>query len=99
MTTRRQEALESIGSTWASVTDDDKWYKRLDELKAYRAEAGDCVVPCTDEYRPLRNWIGMQRHYYRKWKAREPCKGFTAERRDALESIGFSWPANQEKES
>jgi hypothetical protein len=44
MTVERARALESLGFVW-SKRDLVDWYSRLEELKQYKKEHGDCLVP------------------------------------------------------
>lgn len=42
-----------------------KWTERLEELRKYRAEHGDCMVPTIyEQNQQLANWVGVQRYQY-----------------------------------
>jgi len=42
-----------------------KWTERLQELRQYKADHGDCMVPTIySRNQPLANWVGVQRYQY-----------------------------------
>lgn len=60
--------VESVGFVWAvfqrgvSVP----WEQRYEELKAYKEEHGECLVPNKYQLKPkLAKWVGNQRSAYR----------------------------------
>lgn len=101
--------LEAIGFVWAAKGrgGEDKnarkrWDQRYAELKAYKAEHGDCKVPTKYPPNPqLARWVGNQRLHYRHYlKAKEEgatedslTTGMNDERVALLEEIGFAWSA------
>jgi len=90
MTPERARALERLGFVW-SKRDLVDWYSRLDELKLYKQQHGDCLVP--NKYYPnpqLGTWVMHQRAQYRKLREGKPSP-MTEERVKALEAIGFFW--------
>ncbi|OGH66394.1 MAG: hypothetical protein A3J66_02960, partial [Candidatus Magasanikbacteria bacterium RIFCSPHIGHO2_02_FULL_47_14] len=64
---------------------DHRWWKRFDELRAYKALHGHCNVPCGWTENPeLANWVSNQRVEYKAGK-------LSAERIALLEAEGFVW--------
>ena len=73
--------------------DDDRWNKRLGELKVYREENGDCVVPRGyNDNQKLGRWVNNQRAQYRLMKDGKKSQ-MTEERAQKLEEAGFVWKA------
>lgn len=67
------------------------WFKRLEELRAYKAQHGDCLVPeYYEENKSLGNWVMNTRTQYDYWVADEKST-LTEERIAALEAEGFCW--------
>lgn len=70
MTVERARALERLGFVW-SKRDLVDWYSRLEELKQYKQEHGDCLVPNKYSANPqLGTWyvynqcvVPMQAHF------------------------------------
>jgi hypothetical protein len=90
MNAERAAALEALGFVW-SKRDLVDWYSRLEELKAYKHEHGDCLVPNKYSTNPqLGTWVMHQRAQYRKLREGKPSP-MTEERVNALEAIGFTW--------
>ena len=76
----------------ARVGDDSKWILRFEELKAYKAKHGDCLVPTrSPEYLQLGPWVSTQRAEYKKRMQKQKSSRMTPERIRLLESIGFAW--------
>ncbi|MEP2777532.1 MAG: Helicase associated domain protein [Luteolibacter sp.] len=72
---------------------DERWLKRLIELKDYRARHGNCCVPRGWPDNPqLARWVGVQRRYYRR-------KKLSDERLQQLEEICFEWNLESQQES
>lgn len=108
--------LDSIGFRWrkngntaatapsssSSARKTVRWEQRYEELKAYKEENGDCLVPSKYSAKPqLANWVTTQRTGYRLFmeakEAGEPtssCYGMTEERISLLNEVGFAWTAN-----
>jgi len=67
------------------------WEERLGELKAYKAEHGDCNVPTLSKLNPsLGHWVHDQRKQYRLHESGKPTS-MTNIRVAKLEEIGFKW--------
>lgn len=94
LTDDRIQRLEAIGFVW-SLRDD--WIKHYEELKAYKAEHGDCNVPA--RYNPNRKlgiWVSAQRQQYKSLQSpnheiKKKSNSLTPERIRLLEELGFSW--------
>ena len=81
------ERLEQIGIVWnVKQTSYDNMYQQAQE---YFAQHGDLLVPRTEEYKQLANWIKGQR---RKYKSKE---GLSKEEVESLEAIGMVWDAKK----
>ena len=81
------ERLEQIGIVWnVNQTSYDNMYRQAQE---YFAQHGDLLVPRTEEYKQLANWIKGQR---RKYKSKE---GLSKEEVESLEAIGMVWDAKK----
>lgn len=67
---------------------DPEWLERLDALKAYHRQHGDCSVGCREgDDRALARWADKQRG--------ERLKGqLDSQREELLESLGFEWDAD-----
>jgi len=89
MTQARIAQLESVGFVWDSH--EATWWDRFNDLKAYQAVHGNCMVPTKYQPNPrLGTWVHHQRRQYRKLKHGKTSH-MTHERMEALESIGFCW--------
>lgn len=79
--------LESIGIIWdVNQASYDNMYKQAQE---YYKQHGDLLVPRTEEYKSLSNWIkGLRKKY-------KSDDGLPQEQIDALEAIGMVWDAKQ----
>lgn len=101
MNEERIAALEGIGFVWALAPgwDSNTWNVHLEELKAYKQEHGDCLVPSKYSPNPqLGKWVVNQRAQYVQYiketqaGATNPSVGGLTEDRIAkLEEVGFSW--------
>lgn len=86
--------------TWKTrlLGGDTRWRAHLEELRAYRDDVGDCLVP--QHYRgphgnsTLGHWVDQQR---RRLGGRSDADAMTTpllrRRRDLLEDLGFDWSA------
>ena len=67
--------------------DKNKWHAMLEELKAYKHEHGDCIMPqLYDKDKALGLWVMMQCN-------QRKANLLAAERKAKLDSIGFVWAA------
>lgn len=81
------EQLEAIGIVWnVNQASYDNMYK---QAKEYFEEHGDLLIPRTEEYKTLSNWVKTQR---RKYKSEE---GLSQEEIESLEAIGMVWDSKQ----
>ena len=96
LTNERIRALESLGFRWRlapprSMPPRVSWEDRLEELKQYKTEHGDCNVPQRySENKSLGEWARTQRTQYRLYMKGEPSS-MTRSRALALQEIGFKW--------
>lgn len=96
MTQARIAQLESVGFVWDSH--EATWWDRFNDLKAYQAVHGNCMVPTKYQPNPrLGTWVHHQRRQYRKLKHGKTSH-MTHERMEALESIGFCWTPRSGKD-
>ena len=100
----RIEALERIGFEWrrpAGNRNDDKWLSRLAQLKEYKREYGNTLVPSTlirddgNKYRELAMWVVEQRTQYRLLKEGKQHSRLSDDRMSKLNEIGFIWSAQE----
>ena len=88
MTEERSRELESIGFDWEG-TNDPVWNALLEQLTEYKAQFGNCRVPCKYAANPtLGHWVKKQRHNYKLQKDGKPSP-MTAERSRAPKCVGF----------
>ena len=78
LTDARFDQLRGLGLTT------NRWERRLEELREYRAQYGHCDVPL--EHPGLGVWVMNQRDTYYFEKGAMP-----QDRVDALEALGFNW--------
>ena len=66
LTQSRIDILNMLGFTWTIRSRDslgESWNQRFDELKQYKEEIGDCLVPSRYPPNPeLGIWVGTQRY-------------------------------------
>ena len=93
---KRMAILEKMGFLFK--VKDNIWMQRLQELKDYKAEHGDCNVPITYSSNPtLGRWVHTNRHQEklrrenRKDGKKSSKSTMTDERFDLLDAIGFNW--------
>lgn len=93
---KRMAILEKMGFLFK--VKDNIWLQRLQELKDYKAEHGDCGVPITYPPNPsLGRWVHTQRHQekLRRENRNDGKKSsqstMTDERFALLDAIGFNW--------
>lgn len=88
---RRRPGLDADAERLAVEEEEEReWRRHLSGLRAYKALVGDCTVPETGH-----GWLGdfarRMRKEHRQWKAGETTTLLSAERRMALDRIGFTW--------
>jgi len=71
--------LEEIGFDWS------QWESMYQQLKEYKEQFGDCVVPRREKFKRLNRWVTTQRQNYKV-----PGK-LSQDRILKLEEIGFVW--------
>lgn len=91
-------SLQMLGFTWTTRgTPAEMWAAKLEELKAYKAEHGHCVVPQKSKTHPkLGKWVDTQRVQYKLLKEGKKSH-MTPERITILDSLGFAWVAQSPK--
>ena len=96
LTAHRIQRLEAIGFTWSIRPEPvSLWNKKLQELKAYKAAFGNCMVPQRYQANTqLGTWVHTQRRQYKLMKEGKKSS-MTKEKVQALDSIGFFWAAKQ----
>jgi hypothetical protein len=93
MTEERIQELESIGFDWGTNKTD--WSVRFQQLREYKAQFANCLVPRQYAANPkLGTWVMTQRTQYKLYQEEKPSP-MTAERSRELESIGFDWGTNE----
>ena len=107
----RKEMLDSIEFQWSLKPrktrrpvargrgkHDAKWNNMFKLLKKYKQEHGDCHVPYSyPENRSLGMWVSAQRHEFAQKSWCGTARKIREDRREQLESIGFSWSRVQKK--
>jgi hypothetical protein len=89
MTEARAKELSELGFCWD--THEATWLDRFRQLKAYKEEHGDCLVPAHWEPNPkLGTWVSHQRRQYRKYIFGKESH-ITHDRIRQLNEIGFHW--------
>jgi len=94
LTADRIRRLESLGFTWSVRPEPvTTWNQKFQELKAYKATYGNCMVPQRYQANSqLGTWVHTQRRQY-KLMNESKKSSMTKEKADALDSIGFFWAA------
>jgi hypothetical protein len=89
MSSERAARLDAVGFCWN--THQALWLERFHELSEYKKLHGHSVVPtkCQENQR-LGTWVHHQRREYKKFQLGKPSH-MTAERIQALDSLGFVW--------
>jgi len=93
MTDERLRKLEEIGFIWVDQHGGAKtnWEKKYHELRQYKAEFEDCLVPEDYQRNPrLGTWVAQQRKNYQLLNEGKPSD-ITEEQVSRLEKLGFSW--------
>jgi len=77
------DRLENLGFVWNPYK--SKLEEKLDDLKKYKEEYGDCNVPANwPENKELAQWVRYQRSYYKR-------NGLDKNLIKRLETLGFIW--------
>ena len=89
----RFRKLDGLGVDWGATYDPRRmgsgsWDERLDELKKYKAEHGNCTVPCKQG--TLGKWANNQRWARSKGKLSEECVR-------KLDDLGFNWGSSHDE--
>jgi len=72
-----------------------KWLAKLEELKTYKLQYGDCVVPRGYPENPhLATWVAEQRKQYKLLRDGRPSN-ISQERIDLLNDLDFTWNAQE----
>ena len=78
---QKEQEINALGVIWH--TDAGKWTSMLEQMKTYRAENGDCNVPCKYPHNPkLGRWVHTQRNQRKNGE-------LSAQRIKILDSISF----------
>lgn len=94
ITPERIKLLDEIDFAWNAQ--DAAWERHLEDLKKFRAEYGDCLVPLGNEaYPKLGLWIKEQRRHYTLLKQGKKSH-MTEERALKLDRIGFCWDTHEQ---
>lgn len=80
----RKNRLDSLGFEWDKNEKELRWYAKLDRLKLYKAEHGDCNVPGGYKEKALAQWVNNQRTINRRGRLPQ-------DRIDQLNDLGFVW--------
>ena len=95
-----EQQVEDQGKTNSSTSQTTslaiKWLSSLEELRRYKEQHGDCIVPRGYAANPkLASWVAEQRKQYKLMKTGNPSS-ITAERIQLLNELGFAWNAQEE---
>lgn len=94
LTESRVNALNELEFTWDFQ--EAAWLERLNELKEYKENNGDCIVPRSYSSNPsLAKWVDTQRQQY-KLRILGKKNNLTDSRIDALEKLGFVWDVHED---
>lgn len=91
LTEDRIDALEEIGFCWDNQQ--YRWFSKLEDLKRYKAQYGNCDVPRRyDADLALAWWVQCNRLEYKQFQMGRPST-LSSSRIKLLEDIGFNWSA------
>ena len=97
MTLERVKKLNGIKFHWKKGQGQSDWEERFEQLKIYRKRFGDCNVPLMwEENKRLGEWVHRQRSQLRL-KNSGGKSNMTERRRQALDSIQFTWQIRASK--
>lgn len=102
LTLDRIELLNDLGFTWTIRSRDslgESWNQRLDELRQYKTDIGNCLVPSRYPPNPeLGVWVGTQRTQFRLYQRAKEMgtvsvsnSAMSDDRIGQLEELGFVW--------
>ena len=77
------QQLEEIGLEWS------QWENMYQQLREYKEQHGNCLVPRREEFKRLNRWVTTQRQNYKI-----PGR-LNQEKLDKLNGIGFVWCAGE----
>jgi hypothetical protein len=90
LTAVRREELDQIGMVWNSH--DIVWEEKLEQLRAYKEQYGDCRVPTTfPEHPQLAVWVKIQRRQFKLYIKGDKKSSMTPERINKLQEMGFEF--------
>ena len=93
ITPKRIELLNEIGFAWNAQ--EAAWERHITDLKKFKEEYGDCLVPLNyPKYPKLGLWVKEQRRHYALMRQSKPSH-MTEERARALDAIGFCWDTHE----
>lgn len=73
-----------------------KWNEQLEELRAFKRQHGNCLVPHTFDENPLlARWVKRQRRQYKLMQEGDPTSTMTQERAEILTREGFVWDSHE----
>jgi len=93
MTQDRIALLEEVDFAWTAKSPEEQvlWEERLAQLREYKAEYGNCLVPRSySANSQLGAWVHYQRQQYRLLQKGKRSQ-MTIERADILHAEGFVW--------
>ena len=93
ITAERIRALDGIGFDWGTSKAElvSIWNKRFQQLCDFKVQFGHSLVPIKHPANPqLGQWVTKQRYLGKLFQEGEPSC-ITAERIQALDSVGFEW--------
>jgi len=96
MTMERKKVLESLHVP-LTHRGDDHWNRFFTMLETYKERHGHVLVPRLCEVPGLGDWVTDQRRQYKAYKAGKSSQ-LTKERRDKLQSLGFTWQVRNRPE-
>lgn len=88
LTDDRHQKLEAVGFVWHCHH--ASWYEKLDALREYKAQNGDCRVPARYHDKSLAVWVKCQRRQRKLFREGQPCS-ISKHRIDLLDKMGFEW--------
>jgi hypothetical protein len=93
ITPKRIELLDDLEFAWNAQ--EAAWERHINDLKKFRDDYGDCLVPLNHpKYPKLGLWVKEQRRHYTLMKQDKPSH-MTDERARALDDVGFCWDTHE----